>query len=660
MTLAFLPLLAEAQLVKYGPARTSPVKPVKENLANARRHPENVLDLPFWDDFSRVKGHVADSSLWINNDKVFINNGQAINPPSINVATFDGYNAEGLPYATDPAVSGFGDTLESQLIRMADVPLAQRNDIFLSFFYQAGGNSEPPNPSDFLRLQFRSIDGWVDTVSYYIGNNFNPSVFHEIAIQINHPKYFHNEFQFRFISYGRMSGAYDAWHLDYVYLNRRVEDDEETEYTGPPSFPGGNDGYGRPTNNVNENDKNTNMSDRTMTKPFTSIFSDGYFSIPYSHFSPSTNISNPFLFFFNLRDASFDQPIFYNSYFTVTNYNANTTTINSHASPAQPLDALPSRQHSIQQMFDAPLTSLFDPQSDSATIEVRVGFSSGDGDSNGTDGFTRKDFYTRYGNINFFSNDTVQHTFKLSNYYAYDDGIAEYAAGLTQQGNQFAYRFIMKTNAVDTLNGVYIYFPHFGGTSPNSTILSIYKNKNGFPDSDNPLYNQSISIIKTTNSEFTFFKLNEGILVQDTFFIGYRETVTGDAARIRIGLDASHDTGHQMFFRSNQLAAWQVNDVLTGSFMIRPKFGTAEVITSVAEQQKPVTVYPNPSRGEFFMKGIVNELQILSTTGQSIPYTSENLQDGKKVRLQNTNSGVYILRYRSGSKVFTEKILVTH
>lgn len=617
--------MAEAQLIKYGPARTAPVKAVKENLPNARRHPENVLDLPFWDDFSRVKGHTADPLLWINNDKVFINNGQAINPPTINVATFDGYNAVGLPYATDPAVSGFGDTLESQLIRMGDVPLSKRNDIFLSFFYQAGGNSEPPNPSDFLRLQFRSIDGWVDTVSYYIGNNFDPSVFHEIAIQINHPKYFHNEFQFRFISYGRMSGAYDSWHLDYVYLNERKA-----------------------------TDRNTNISDRAMSNPLTSVLGE-YFSIPYKHFitNPSEYFTKPNIELFNLKDTSYSQTTSYTSIFKITNYTGTTPniTFNAIVDDSVGMAELESRQHAIRQLQNLPDVIHFNTNADSARIDVIATFSSGD---------NTIDYFSRYSPIDFIVNDTVRHTFNLSNYYAYDDGIAEYAAGLTQQGNQFAYRFIMKTDAVDTLNGVYIYFPHFGGTSPNSTILSIYKNKNGLPDSDNPLYNQSIAIIKTANSEFSFFKFNEGILVQDTFFIGYRETVTGDAARIRIGLDASHDTGHQMFFRSSELAAWQVNDALTGSFMIRPRFGTGEVITSVEEYQKQVTVYPNPSRGEFFMRGIVNELQVLSTTGQSIPFTSENLQDGKKVRLQNAASGVYILRYRSGTKIFTEKILVTN
>lgn len=626
IAIVLLPFLAEAQLVKYGPSRTAPVKETVQESPNARRHAINRLDLPFWDDFSRVKGHTADSLLWINNDKVFINNGQAINPPTINVATFDGYNAEGLPYVTDPAVSGFGDTLESQPIRMADVDLSKRNDIFLSFFYQAGGNSEPPNQSDFLRLEFLDNEGnWTEIRTYYPGNNFDPSVFHEEAVQITDEKYFHNDFQFRFLFYGRLSGAYDSWHLDYVYLNERKA-----------------------------TDRNTNISDRAMADPLTSVLGE-YFSVPYKHFvtDPAAAFTKPSIELFNLKDTSFSQVTNYTARFAITGYTGGTAnTITSGSTYGLP--SLPSRERAVHQLQEIPDVSHFDPAADSANITVNVNFDSGD---------NTIDYFSRYIPINFMVNDTVEHTFTLSNYYAYDDGIAEYAAGLTQQGNEFAYRFIMKTNTADTLNGVYIYFPHFGGTAPTSTVLSIYKSKNGLPDSENTLYNQSIPIIQSANSKFEFFSLNEGIIVRDTFFIGYRETIAGNDVfnnpkRIRIGLDASHDTGHHMFYRSSELSVWRVNDGITGSFMIRPRFGKGEVITGADELQKPVMVYPNPTRGEFFMRGRVDQLQVISVTGQPVRYSSESFNDQQKITLHNATSGIYILRYRSGAKMFTEKILV--
>ncbi len=626
LILILVPVITQAQLVKYEPSRTPTAK--KESMPNARRHAVNPVSLPFWDDFSTVKGHSADSMLWINNDKVFINNGQAINPPSINVASFDGYNASGLPYnMNEHTAVGYGDTLETQPIRMGDVAPADRNNIFLSFFYQAGGNSEPPNASDFLRLQLRSTEGWVDTLTFYIGNDFDPSVFHEVALQINKPKYFHNEFQFRFIFFGTLSGAYDSWHLDYVYLNKRTF-----------------------------NDRNTNISDRTITKPVSSVLGD-YYAIPYSHFitNPDGLFTKPHIELFNLKDTSFSQVINYTSHFTITNYTGTTPVVafNNFVDNPAPLPSLPSRGRATHQLQNLPSTTYFNPTADSASIVVQVGFNSGDNNN---------DYFSRYIPISFLSNDTVQHEFTLSKYYAYDDGTAEYAAGLSQQGNQFAYRFVMQTTAVDTLNGVFFYFPYFGGASPATTQLFVMKDKNGLPDSENLLYDQAINITKTTNSQFTFYKFNEGILVRDTFYIGYREPrVTSDPnSRIRIGLDASHDTGHQMFYRANELSAWILNTDLSGSLMIRPHFGKGDVVTSVNEPREAAIVYPNPNRGEFFVKGRAEKISVLSGTGQAVGFTIEHAGDLKKVSIRQAAPGLYFIRYSSGMHTFTEKIIVTY
>ena len=296
-----LPVAAFAQLKKYSPARTAPKK-VVVNEQNARRHAVNPVTLPFWDDFSGVKGQSADSLLWINNNKVFINDGQGINPPSINVATFDGYNENGVPYSNAPLETGYGDTLESQPIKLKSVPIAQRNNIYLSFFYQPGGNSEMPNPSDFLKLEFKGKNGWVEIKRFFVKPNVDRTIFYDTAIQIpqtivvngtvNDTIFFQDDFQFRFTSFGRLSGAYDAWHLDYVYLNKRIF-----------------------------NDKNTNISDRTLTKPFSSVFGE-FYSIPFTHFilNPDDYLENISFEVLNLKDTTFEQVLNYDIAFTIDNY----------------------------------------------------------------------------------------------------------------------------------------------------------------------------------------------------------------------------------------------------------------------------------------------------------------------------------------------------
>lgn len=620
-----LPLFAFAQIKQYGPARKA--APKKEISPNARQHALNPVSLPFWDDFSYAEGHRADPLLWIVNDKVFVNNGQAINPPSINVATFDGYNENGIPYSSVPLETGYGDTLESQPILMGTVPAQYRDKIYLSFFYQAGGNSEMPNPSDFLKLEFRSASGWVEIHRFTIKSNADPSTFYDTAIQIPNTgpvNYFHNDFQFRFTSFGRLSGSYDAWHLDYVYLNRRVS-----------------------------NDQNTSISDRAIADPFTSILGDGYYAVPYRHFigDPDAYLVHPTVEYYNLKDTSFAQVIDYTTYFTITTFNDNIPDINFQGGENKD-DVLPleSRERSVRGINNLLTASNFITDADSAHIELKVGFNSGD---------LNEDYYSRYVPIEFRHNDTIQHTFILSNYYAYDDGVAEYSAGLAAQGNQLAYRFVMNASiGEDTLNGVYFYFPYTGNTVPENIQIFVFDDKAGKPDSAF-LYTQTVPLVRSANNVFMLIEFTEGVLVSDTFYIGYQETITGDPDRIRIGLDASHDTGSEMFYRNTVFHPWVQNTDLEGNLMIRPRFGKAVVITGTEEEVQKLAIYPNPNRGEFYLDGYATNLQIISLTGQPVNFRTNRKGNVTSVTLANARPGMYIVRYRSGSKVFTDKVLVT-
>lgn len=642
LLLAFcLPATAFAQLRKQGPARTAPIQ---TSIVKSARQQADALSLPFWDDFSFTSGHPVDS-LWIVNKSVFVNDGQAINPPSMNVATFDGYNENGLPYSIIPEETGYGDTLESQPIKLGDVLPIYQNSIYLSFFYQAGGNSEIPDPGDFLKLEFKSENGWEEIYKFKVKSNADPTIFYDTAIQIPQeiagsiPNYFHNAFQFRFTAFGKTSGAYDGWHIDYVYLNRRVNDNEEVI---------------DPFLSINEFDKNTNISDRAIVAPFTSILSNGYYAMPYSHFNKdaANNLEIPSLELFNLIDAGFPQVSFYTSYFSITNYTSGTpTVILNNATFTGPLTSLPSREHTLRQILQRPADANFTVPADSSQIYVKIGINTGDNDNT-------RDYFSRYIPIDFRLNDTISHTFTLSNYYAYDDGVAEYAMTLTTQGNQFAYRFVMDNDVgQDTLNGAYIYFPYAGGTVPETVQLFIFQDKAGKPDSA-WTYRQTIPVTRTANNLFTKINFTEGVIVQDTFYIGYLETQTGKPDRIRIGLDASHDTGNQMYYRNTVYHPWLQNNGLTGSAMIRPRFGKATVITGVEEEANPVTLYPNPNKGEFYLNGRVDNLQIFTLTGQSVTFRIEEMPDTKKVILQSSTPGLYIIRYRSGSKVYTRKILV--
>lgn len=650
LLLLWLPAVAFSQIKQYAPARKASAK--APLAIHAKRHTVNPVSLPFWDDFSFAKGHHADSLLWIVNDKVFVNDGQAINPPSINVATFDGYNENGRPYSTVALETGYGDTLESQPIRMADVPVQYRDSIYLSFFYQAGGNSEMPNPSDFLKLEFRSTAGWVEIHRFTIKSNADRSLFYDTAIQIppallpGQPDYFHNQFQFRFTSFGRLSGSYDAWHLDYVYLNRRVSD-----------IPA--------TGDIDEFDINTNISDRTATRPFTSILKNGYYSMPRNHFNEKKDLTLPSVFLYSLKYFRFPQPIDYSSFFTIKHYKDNsvTTTFDGLLIPEEPgngddgiitLGDLGLLEHAERQIIALPDTSIFrEPAADSTVIDVTIVVSGKDNDPD-------KDYYPRYIPIDFRRNDTLQHTFVLANFYAYDDGIAEYSAGLAAQGNQLAYRFVMDplitTNNI--LNGMFLYLPFTGATVPETVRIFVFRDKAGKPDSS-AVYSQTIPVTRSAENQFYKIDFTEGVIVQDTFYLGYEETVTGKPDRIRIGLDASHDTGNQMYYRNTVYHPWVQNTDLKGSLMIRPRFGDATVITGTEDKIAPVVIYPNPNSGEFYVKGHADHIQIISITGQPAGFSSENTEDATRITLQNPHRGVYLIRFRKGATISTGKLVVT-
>jgi len=75
----------------------------------------DTLTLPFFDDFSSSSGF-PDTSKWLYGSVggTYINNRFCVDPPTLNVATFDGLKADGTPYNfTDPLAEGKADSLVS-------------------------------------------------------------------------------------------------------------------------------------------------------------------------------------------------------------------------------------------------------------------------------------------------------------------------------------------------------------------------------------------------------------------------------------------------------------------------------------------------------------------------------------------------------------------
>ncbi len=111
--------------------------------------------LGFFDDFSVTVGSSPDTNKWLLGSGVYVNNSFGIKQPSVNIATFDGMKANGLPYSDTLAVKGYCDTLTS---RMIDLRGGLRPGDFaeLRFSLQPGSRSVTTiaDTNSFMLVQF--------------------------------------------------------------------------------------------------------------------------------------------------------------------------------------------------------------------------------------------------------------------------------------------------------------------------------------------------------------------------------------------------------------------------------------------------------------------------------------------------------------------------
>ena len=580
------------------------------------------MPLPFWDDFSfsNVSGMPHDT-LWQSGNSVSLNTGMGIRPPSLGVATFDGLNAAGSPYvANDPLAKGIADSLVSRPLALGQVPPAERNSVFLSFYYQFQGNGEPPDPGDQLRVLFKDVTGaWITVRTIENDGSLDPTVFMQTLVPVAGDAFFHDGFQFAIQSYGRLSGPYDTWNIDYVYLNK-----------------------GR-------NASDTSYPDRTISIPLTSMV-NGYYAMPYDHFmeDPAAHLTPPILSLHNLEyipgntTQSDVQPINYDSEDSIFVYRGGMETVYTHTldmatSIGNPLQPLEFRQTPIQALPD--LTPL-SPLDSAVRIKLKLWINSGDnivpsmanplGDYN----------TVKYAPIDFRHNDTTRVEYILDNYYAYDDGTAEYGAALNQPGALLAYLFTLEnTSKQDTLVALDFYFPEFGKDIGQSIDIQIRKDLSGDPGSF--LHNQTENVVRGTKNHFWRVGLSRRVGVKGEFYVGWKQTTS---TSLPIGLDKNTNSGDKIFFNTN--GAWEQNMNLAGSLMIRPVFGKGDGIVTgwPLPEAHRVQFYPNPSHGSFIVEGEARIIKVYDVTGRTIGISVEKTPEGQRVQLLNARPGMYILQ----------------
>ncbi|MEM6736086.1 MAG: T9SS type A sorting domain-containing protein [Bacteroidota bacterium] len=613
------------------------VRPLFENtksnqIKTAPRGRISPNSLPFWDDFSITEDGKPDPiRVWGTdttrqwNDSlsvgVYVNATLAINPPTYRVITFDGLDDNGQFYGNETRLTDqlYSDTLNLSRYNEAD-------DIYLSFYWQAGGNVERPDKDDSIRLQFYNLSNntWETEWSMNGSQVEDFSLFEQVPIKLKQ-QWISDITIFRFESFGDQDGPFDAWHLDYIFLDKnRTEEEIDNGY-----------------------------DDAAFSNSITS-FLDPYYSMPIHQFLGRTdslaNQQTSLSYLNELPIEVITRDSVLNRYGAEVTYqvkllNNNELIVNDQRSAALLTNELDFIDITLG-LTDTGEDSLFlDEQDfssleafDSAIIETTVILQPNRIGSTPID---------EEGVIDQSINNTIQNQYLLHDFYAYDDGTAEYAVGVNQRGDQVGVQFWVEEP--DTLTQIDIYFPNIAPVSDGlSLTLRIFNNL----DDLFPLHSEPITIATGPEiNEFTSYLLRTPLIVSDTFFVTYEQ----DANQyIGIGFDRNNQEASRYIYE-NITDEWARNERIQGALMIRPIFkNVVDFTLSANDQINERIVYPNPTNGIIYISSKYQSIELRNISGQLLK--TEGFKDFYD--FSEYQGGLYLLTIIDNSETFTQKIIL--
>jgi hypothetical protein len=549
------------------------------------------------------------NSIWIDHHTDW-NDHRGHLPWSLGVATFDGMDETGWPYAINTGLQGYADYLTSKPLVM-NFPAS--DSLYFSFAYQAQGFGDVPESNDSLVLDFYNVlDSQWETVWSTPGSAMEP--FDLVHLPITELKYLQAGFQFRFKNYGGLSGDLDNWHIDYVWLRR------------------------------NSSVSDTNIVDFAVVYPIPTLLKE-YSAIPWKHFrnnpqgliSDSLNLTvrnssaiagntqNATLRIFDGANLIQDYSIPGATLTTELNYSPKTTYTTSRN-----LEAL-------DPLFEFPTTSSNDT---SYCFDYY---------------FQASVPFPQLLNMN----DTVFGSQCFSNYYAYDDGSAEQAYGVNGEQSRLAYQFT--TLEPDSLVAIQIHFvPTVFDHSDKLFLLTVWDDNNGQPGNvifeDNFFTAQSPQYAGVQDGFWHYYFINQTdfndtlkVGVSGTFYVGWRQL---DPQRLNVGFDKNTNNKDKIFYSIDLGATW-LNSSFDGSLMIRPVFSSKldYLLEDETFDTEELTLYPNPVEDEInFSFSSVGYVQVIGTDGKIVlekPWSNN-------VSLTELNPGFYLVRVVASSGTFSK------
>jgi hypothetical protein len=563
--------------------------------------------LPFFDDFAGYHGNPK-SQNWEQGGGVFVNNTFGINPPSYHVATFDGLKADGKPYnPKDKYANGLTDNLTSVPLNLEKYE--PKDSLYISFFWQAGGHGENPDPSDgdYLALEFKdSSDKWT---TIWKEQDIN-TPFEQVIKPILDPKYFHSTFQFRFQSYGSTFGANDVWNLDYILLapNRTAAD--------------------------------TNYADFAILNTPGSMLKN-YSAIPYHQFY--NHISSQVKEKLSFKVFNYNVPA---ELYLMNNDIGQFNTLKNK------LDDSLIEDFKIETFAFGKTGNIADWEPDYSKL------------ANLNQPLLLKYHYTPSVTDSslFSANNTVADSTFILNYFAYDDHSAESSFSLqTRAGVAVAFQSLQP----DSIVGVAIDFlPFETDLSGNEFEIFLWNSVTPGKTTESAIASQKVHISYSTPGSIARFYFANPVAINGEFLVGFKSEFNFD--RLYVGFDLNNNSSDKIRYMLGDIwYDYKSQSHAPGSIMIRPIFGGDHYVPIlVTNKPKPnedliVQIYPNPNKGSFTIDGKITEYKVYNLSGLLVEEQKASVyQNSHHVNLDTLPNGVYFIHLTNRENTTVQKIII--
>jgi len=567
----------------------------KINIDKVAYSKTTALSLPFFEDFTNYETYP--NPLKWKDALVYINNTFPINPISRGVATFDGLNAYGVPYdSVNKYASIYADSLTAQPIDLSNY--LPNDSIYLSFYYQPGGNGFEPDLNDSLMLFFKLSNGLWNKV--WSKEGASSTDFKQVLIPITNPIYLTSNFQFRFINKVTMLTNDDHWNLDYIKINS------------------------------SRSQSDTLINDLAFAKNPDFLLSD-YTHMPYNQFQAAINSNWLSEHKVYLRNNTLN---------TITN-SFNYTA--KELSTGLVFAGFSNFTTSIPTNTTANLALLtYTPTYTAAANQDKVVF--------------EQTYYTApIANQNTI-NDTVVTKQVFDNYLAYDDGSAEksyYLNLFNTLPGKIAVEHQLYTK--DTLTGIAIQFGRQIPTNANKYFsIAIMKTLAGINGAvkDSIIYKEDFFFPRFRDSinRFWMYTFSSPVILPvGSFYISTIQPALSGSDSLYFGLDANRTLANHQYY--NVLNSWQSSQI-DGALMIRPLLGKAIATASVATPQPSnfsISISPNPAHDYISIQSDYNNtiMEIYAMHG-TLLYTTTLEGSNSIIPIPTFQPGMYFVRCNNG------------